>query len=310
MTERIEDAQLPADAAPAGSHDALAERVGQAASMADFAARRADLGLSLEDVANQLKFAPRLIEALESGRFEKLPGRTFARGMLRGYAKLLKMDPAPYLAQMDPGIATQRATEDAVSLRTPIPFSEGGRHVNLVYTVLSVAILAAAAFFAVGWYLEKDAPPKLAFVAPAREVPASQPSVQDASPNPAPVDNAARQAGNSLPATTFASAGPVPVPETSQRADSAAGDATPSLAPGKRRIHMRFDKDSWVEIKARNGQTLLSQLNPAGTEKTIEGEPPFQLTIGNAHSVHLNYNDQPVDLKPHFKVDVARITLN
>jgi cytoskeleton protein RodZ len=71
---------------------------------------------------------------------------------------------------------------------------------------------------------------------------------------------------------------------------------------------LRFEKESWVEIKARNG-TLLSQLNPAGSEKTVEGDPPFQLTIGNAPSVQVTYNDQPVDLKPHFKVDVARFTL-
>ena len=72
---------------------------------------------------------------------------------------------------------------------------------------------------------------------------------------------------------------------------------------------MRFDKDSWVQIKARNGETLLSQVNPAGTEKVIDGLPPFELTIGNAPNVHVTYNDQPVDLKPHFKVDVARFTL-
>lgn len=306
MTEHTEDGQLPADAAPAGGHDALAERAGQAPSMADFAARRAELGMSLEDVANQLKFAPRLIEALEAGQFDKLPGRTIARGMLRGYAKLIKIDPAAYLAQMEPGIKVQLATEKAVSLRTPIPFSEGGRHVNLVYAVLSVVILAAAAFFAVGWYLEKDASPKLAFVAPGRETPASRQPVQDGAA--AQADNAVPQAADSRPAATFASAGPVPVPETSPRADGADGKAP--LPPGLRRIVMRFDKESWVEIKARNGQTLLAQLNPAGSEKTIDGEPPFEVTIGNAHSVHLTYNDQPVDLRPHFKVDVARITLN
>lgn len=310
MTENTEDRQLPEDAAPAGVHDVLAGRAEQAVSMADFAARRAELGMSLEDVANQLKFAPRLIEALEAGQFDKLPGRTFARGMLRGYAKLIKMDPAAYLAQMEPGIKVQLATEQAVSLRTPIPFSEGGRHVNLVYAVLSVVILAAAAFFAVGWYLERDAQPKLAFVAPARDAAAPQSSAQDTQLAATSEGNAIPSSGEGKPATTFASAGPVPVPETAPRADAAGSDAKAPPAPGKRRIVMRFDKDSWVEIKARNGQTLLSQLNPAGSEKTIEGEPPFELTIGNAHSVHLTYNDQPVDLRPHFKVDVARITLN
>jgi hypothetical protein len=33
------------------------------------------------------------------------------------------------------------------------------------------------------------------------------------------------------------------------------------------------------------------------------------VVIGNAVNVRLKYNDAPVDLRPHFKVDVARLTL-
>src|SRR5664279_1627560 len=118
--------------APADVHDALAARH-QPPPTAVFAARRAELGLSLEDVANQLKFSPRLIESLEAGEFDKLPGSTFARGMLRSYAKLLKLDSAPILAQLGAsGAGLARGPEQAVSFRTPIPFSEGGRHGNLI----------------------------------------------------------------------------------------------------------------------------------------------------------------------------------
>jgi cytoskeleton protein RodZ len=255
-----------------------------------FAVRRAELGLSLEDVANQLKFAPRQIEALEMADFAKLPGGTFARGMLRGYARLLKLDPEPVLAQLAAaGLGRQAGPEEAVSLRAPIPFSEGGKHVNLVYAVLSVLILAVVAFLAVEWYQEKSAAPKLAFVSPQQDAPAGE----------------AAPEAPSAPAT-FASAGPSPVPETTPRAD----EKRPPVAPGKRRIVMHFDKESWVEIKAGNGELLLSQMNPAGTEKVIEGVPPFLVTIGNAPNVRVTYNELPVDLRPHFKVDVARLTLN
>ncbi len=310
MNQPSESGVLPGNPEPAGTHDLLAERGVEPASMAAFAARRAELGMSLEDVANQLKFAPRLIEALEAGDFDKLPGRTFARGMLRSYAKLLKIDPAPYVARIGPSVAQHLVTEQAVSLRAPIPFSEGGRHVNLVYMLLSLVFLAVVAFFAFEWFHERSGPAKLAFVAPGREVPAIEaPARSKRQTESIP---AAAQAAEERPAT-FASAGPAPIPETAPRTDAvnatSASNRTP-LAPGRGRIVMRFDKDAWVEIKARNGQTLLSQLNPGGTEKTIEGVPPFELTIGNAPNVHVTYNDQTVDLKPHFKVDVARITLN
>lgn len=296
---------------PAGSHDALTERgSAEGVSIAIFAQRRAEMGLTHEDVANQLKFAPRFIEALEAGEFDKLPGRTFARGMLRSYSKLLKIDPTPFLAQLGASGTPQAATEEAVSLRAPVPFAEGGRHINLVYTALSIVVLATAAFFAFEWFLDRDAPSRLGFVSPGQQTPAAQaPALAIALPV-APAAPSVAAPGVATPAAepksaTFASVGPAPVPETAQRNSV---EPKPPLAPGKGRIVMRFEKDSWVEIKGRNG-TLMSQLNPAGSEKTVDGDPPFQLTIGNAPSVQVTYNDQPVDLKPHFKVDVARLTL-
>ena len=72
---------------------------------------------------------------------------------------------------------------------------------------------------------------------------------------------------------------------------------------------MKFERSSWVEIKDRAGKTLLSQLNPAGSEQTIEGRPPFAVIVGNAQYVRLSYEDRQIDLAPHVKVEVARFTL-
>ena len=57
-------------------------------------------GLALSEVAQQLKFAPRQLEALEQDRFDLLPGGTFARGMVRSYARLLKIDPEPLVRRV------------------------------------------------------------------------------------------------------------------------------------------------------------------------------------------------------------------
>ena len=72
------------------------------------AAREAQ-GLSIGEVAQSLKFAPRQLEALEQERFELLPGRTFVRGMVRAYARLLKLPPEPMLE----GIAGRFEAPDA-----------------------------------------------------------------------------------------------------------------------------------------------------------------------------------------------------
>ena len=110
---------------------------------------------------------------------------------------------------------------------------------------------------------------------------------------------------------------PAPAPTTATAEMSSEVNSRPresnqqaAASSGTRQIMLRFDKDAWVEIRQRDGRTLLSQLNAGGTRQIVEGVPPFALIIGNAPNVKLTYNDQPVDLRPHFKVDVARLTLN
>jgi cytoskeleton protein RodZ len=54
---------------------------------------------------------------------------------------------------------------------------------------------------------------------------------------------------------------------------------------------------------------LVSSLNPAGSERVVRGRPPYSLVIGNASAVRVTYEDKPVDLAPHTRQDVARLTI-
>jgi cytoskeleton protein RodZ len=73
---------------------------------AQLALQRLAQGLTIEQVANQLNLAPRQIQALEVDNYSALPGYVIARGFIRAYAKLLKIDPAPFVALM-PGEVKQ-----------------------------------------------------------------------------------------------------------------------------------------------------------------------------------------------------------
>ena len=57
-------------------------------------------GLSIDDVSQQLKLAPRQVQALEADDYAQLPGRTFVRGFMRNYARLLRLDPDALLAAL------------------------------------------------------------------------------------------------------------------------------------------------------------------------------------------------------------------
>ena len=62
------------------------------------ASTRNTLGWTVEQVAAQLKLAPRQIIALEADDYASLPEPAVVRGFIRAYAKLLKLDAAPLVA--------------------------------------------------------------------------------------------------------------------------------------------------------------------------------------------------------------------
>lgn len=255
---------------------------------------RAALGLTIGDVALQLKFAPRQIEALEQERFELLPPGTFSRGMVRAYARLLKLDAEPLVQRIAGRVAAPDNAHAVAAARRPIPITDSARRSNLVYAGLSLAVLGVIAAVLLEWQRERTQAARLDFV------PAAQLPVTPAQALPQPEQQLASLNTVASPNTTpLTESEPVQttVPEPRRTAD------------GKRHIRMTFERESWVEIKDRGGKTLISQLNPAGSEQAVEGRPPFEVIIGNAQHVRLSYDDRPIDLAPHVKVEVARFTL-
>jgi len=102
-----------------------------------------------------------------------------------------------------------------------------------------------------------------------------------------------------------------PVTPALQNPAPAAEQAAPvdGPIPGRGELHFVFNIESWVEVRDAGNRILLSQLNPSGVEHHVEGRPPFSLVVGNARGVQLTYNGKPVDLAPHTRVEVARLTL-
>jgi len=78
---------------------------------------------------------------------------------------------------------------------------------------------------------------------------------------------------------------------------------------GAARLVLSCEQESWIEVKDGAGKLLVSSLNAAGTKRVIEGRPPFEVIIGNAQHVRVSFNDRQVDLQPHIKVEVARLSL-
>ena len=250
----------------------------------ELARARNSHGLSVADVARQLKFAARQIEALEQERYESLPPGAFARGMVRAYARLLKLDAEPLVGRMAARVAVPDNAAAVAAARRPIPITDSARRTNLIYAAFSLAILGVIAAVVFEWQRERSGAARLTFVSAAQ----------------APQEETQRAAADSSASAVTPNLSPLAVADPSE--SHPAGD-------GRHRIVLQFERQSWVEIRGKDGKTLTSELNAAGSERAVEGNPPFSLIIGNAQYVRLSYDERQIDLAPHVKVEVARFTL-
>jgi cytoskeleton protein RodZ len=285
-------------------------------------AERRRQNLSLGDVSRQLKLSVRQVEALERDDFAGFQSAVFVHGFMRNYAKLLGLDPQPLIEAADRIMkpAAPVAREEAPRAAEPV-----ARARKPLWPVAAiVAVLVVGIFFVVGRGKEATSPAveaeKQAAVAPEPERAAPEPAQEKpAAAQPAAKDEPKREAEE----TDKPKVAEKPtVAEKPKAAEPPVAAAAPALSIAEAQaataesgellvVRMIFEQESWVEIKDRNGNTVFGQLNPAGSRRIARGEPPLTVVIGNAAGVRLfqGAKNVEVDLGPHTRVDVARLTL-
>lgn len=258
-------------------------------------AAREQLGLDLEDAARQLCLSPRQVAALEADNIGGLPSPTFARGFIRNYARLLQLDAEPLLA-LYRGMMPDNTSGASISLHSEgIPIQTGNRKAWMPYLMASVLLAVAGG----SWWLYMDWRESLPAQSdnPAKPAGAAAPMPPAKTMAEQPVEPPPMGAG-------LSSAELVQPPPTA----NAPAEPAPAAAAGAR-LAIKFAQSSWVRVVDRDGKELFNKNKPAGSEEVIEGNPPFKLDVGNAVGVQLSYNGQLVDLAPHTKANVARLTL-
>jgi cytoskeleton protein RodZ len=264
-------------------------------------------GMVVADIAQTLKLGQRQVEALEVGDWKVLPGNTFIRGFVRNYARLIQIDAAPLMAQLDEVLekpVSSLGVSEVMPTAMPHTGSAGSQRSKLVVLVgAGSVVLAALAYFLMPGDLSslrestqslldslarKDK--EVAVVAPAAEPVFPPGSTPQQVMNP--------QAQAPAEAQPPATAAPAPV------AGAFVGQS--GTVP-----QLRFvaDKESWVEVRDRDNKVIFSQRLTAGAEPAMDGQGPLSLTIGFAPGVRLFWHGEAVDLAPHTRGDVARLVL-
>jgi cytoskeleton protein RodZ len=300
------------DAVASGESGAAPAEGGGAAGAALLKERRRQ-GLSLGDISRQLKLSVRQVEALERDDYSAYKGPVFIHGFIRNYAKLLGLDPEPLIRATDlmlnpPAVPTVAVQE--VERPQPAPAQ---RRKARFWPAAAVVFLVVIVF---SFYFGGRRVPDVARNAPTAA------SGDDTASSPKAATETKTGAGPKARSETRAgiesAAKPAAKPETKtqakaesveRRAPPETGAALAGGSDGRVTVRMIFDQDSWVEIKDRAGNTIFGQLNPAGSRRSVSGEPPLAVVVGNAAGVRLFQGDKSIDLGPHTRVDVARLTL-
>lgn len=256
---------------------------------------RETAGLSVDDVAARLRLTPRQVQALESGEMDALPGIAFVRGFLRNYAKLLQIDAEPLLEACRTHIPDPAQSQ--ISLHSEnIPIVGRERKGWVVYLAASVIVVLALA----GWLAYMD------FSGNKNEqsLPVAEPLPQ---PLPEPAVTPQAMPAEPLPPVSM---------ETAPATEQATVPQTPEAVPqppvadaGTARLALASSRSSWVSVHDRDGKEIFSKTLPAGGRETVEGIPPLNVIVGNADGMQLTFNGKPVDMAPHTKANVARLTL-
>jgi cytoskeleton protein RodZ len=244
-------------------------------------------GQSIADAVQVIRFSAHQIEALERDDYASLPGPTSVRGLVRNYAKFLKLDATPLLAQLEPAVPVAEA-----DVRPPTNMGEAEQPTiveRLSFSVILMGVIIVALVLAGYWYLSL---PDREDSAPGARSPADRTPV--AAPGPAAAPDA-------VPVVA-----PTPaVVAEGQPASSGAATVMPPFAG----LRVEFDDRSWIEIRDATQKIVYVGEYPAGTRQNVEGKAPFQVWIGKASGVRLFMGERSIDLKPHTREEVARFTL-
>ncbi|MEO8345583.1 MAG: RodZ domain-containing protein [Betaproteobacteria bacterium] len=324
-------------------HDASPDEAANAGML--LRAGREAAGLSVAAVAQQLKLAPRQISALEEGDFAKLPGRTFIRGFVRNYTRLLHLDTDAVLAAL-PETAPPSSLESPSLAPTPRPMGElpADVHAKPPSAARWAIPLALVAVVTVAAVYEITRPPVEPAKSPVIErIGVSPTQSQSATPSQAAIPQTALAPGapfagsspsvseptaTTSPNTTTPLPNPLAVTEekTAPAMEKPLDQATQNIAraplvgeasgatsstvdPRDAPIALAFQGRSWVEVRDGAGVLILSVTGNAGERQAVTGRPPFDVVIGNAAAVTVNWQGKAFDTTPYNRQNVARFTL-
>lgn len=302
---------------------------------AQLKAQREALGWPVEQVADQLKLAPRQVIALEAGDMAALPNLAVVRGFVRAYAKVVRLDAAPLVAMIevhpapaqDPAAPVRREISATFSESRFPSMTQRSSNQTPLWIAGAVAVVVAAAFGAyklgyvpaslVSSHAEKETahadvgPVETTLIKPGQDLtPVQTPSVPLISVPPPPGNDT--QTGAPASAVASAPAAAVPpaaAPATTPAAAAAVTPPVAAAAAGANTLVLKVEQDSWVEIRRPGSTPLISRMVKAGSTETFDIAGPATLVVGKPGAVQATLRGAKLDLPTVAGGTISRVSI-
>jgi len=275
---------------------------------------RQKLGRDIAVVATTLRIRQPYLQAIEDGRFQDLPGATYAVGFVRGYAEYLGLDGNEIVRRFK-----QENSDLAGRAELVFPSTASGTGIP-TGALLGIALIGAAIAYGV-WYWLQDReevaaeavpalPERLAAlihkpvgdgtdVVPAQQQETVKPVESEPAPAPQPQQQQAPQPVENPPVVAAAEPSPPPAPAPAQEPAKLDGDnPTAAAAPAanepakpapikinwtpSKRVKLTAKDTCWIKIRDANGQVILSRLLKEGDTFAPPNTPGLEMTVGSA----------------------------
>ena len=283
-------------------------------------AERQRRGWTLADAEIYLKIRRSMLEAIEQGRFELLPGRAYALAFARTYAEFLGLNAEDIVARCRTELRHAGEPETSGAAGTGIFGDIDLPRVGMAAAAAIAVILAGLWMFEGGGAgdgagrLEAQAPQVLparegadgarGLASPMPSVP-SGPGVAAAMPPPPPpapqqpargpapgsTDPTAAQAASPLPGSAQPNSAPG---SSAQVAAAGASRTAPPPAQPASRISLKANGDTWVEIRDQAGASVLARTLRNGEVYNVPDRPGLVLSSGRITTIEVRVDGQVV----------------
>ena len=275
--------------------------------------KRENIGLSIDHIGNQLNLDPKLIELLEKNDYEKFNIETYLKGYLRAYAKILDLD-SDMVINLYKESNPEKIPEIRPDVKPKLQRNIPDRSVKLFSYIIGITI----ALSILVWYQ------KNILVQPSEENLMITNIKIHENTNINGVDvtykiinhtNSWQWPINKVEKNYESNSDELELVESEKTQDKIKNIADTNevsaynIQQSNDTLVLNLTDDSWIEIYDKEGSRLFLDLARGRKNYIINGNSPFDILLGAANNVSIEFNGSSVDIEPYIKFGIARFTL-